>query len=272
MRVKRLENDKFSIELTPEYLQEKGIPLDLSSVISGPQIMEYIGAILRDAGEQLGVSLDFPMALEIVGSFNSLYILGTIPPGVPTKSLDGLKNGPSFSDFATDDDDYDLGVHTLADPSHLFPCSETANSDTLEFAVYEESDEEDEENPIIFGPPVIPLAVVPTPEAPMSNFHGGKKSPKKVLIYSFSDFELLIQLAPRLAGLQFTGGSVHHYRGQYHLRLTAPSSLDSKTSNNLLGLLEEYGNLSTATLAMLQEYGKPVYTELAIHHLVSRFS
>lgn len=111
------------------------------------------------------------------------------------------------------------------------------------------------------------------PKDKNSSFNGGvsKETSKETLTYVYSDFEYLVQLAPRLHSLNIPGGKVYHYKGQYYLHLILPASFNTSTRNKVLGVLQEYGDRSEVTLPILQEYGKTIFSDLGVKHIMAHF-
>lgn len=90
-----------------------------------------------------------------------------------------------------------------------------------------------------------------------------------LVIFRFADFEDLIQAALRTEHL-VEGGRVYAYQGQYFLIFDADS--DIKNLQTVIAILSEHGDSSTITEAVLQEYGKPVWSDHAVSQLVHYFS
>lgn len=90
-----------------------------------------------------------------------------------------------------------------------------------------------------------------------------------LIIFRFADFEDLVQAAIRTEHL-VTGGRVYAYQGQYFLIFDAES--DVGNLQTVIAILSEHGDSSTMTEAVLQEYGKTVWSDDAIKQLVHYFS
>lgn len=90
-----------------------------------------------------------------------------------------------------------------------------------------------------------------------------------LIIFRFADFEDLVQAAIRTEHL-VTGGRVYAYQGQYFLIFDAESDIDNLQT--VIAILSEHGDSSTMTEAVLQEYGKTVWSDDAIKKLVHYFS
>lgn len=90
-----------------------------------------------------------------------------------------------------------------------------------------------------------------------------------LIIFRFADFENLVQAAIRTEHL-VTGGRVYAYQDQYFLIFDAES--DVGNLQTVIAILSEHGDSSTMTEAVLQEYGKTVWSDDAIKQLVHYFS
>jgi adapter protein MecA 1/2 len=89
------------------------------------------------------------------------------------------------------------------------------------------------------------------------------------LVFRFSDLEDVIGVAHSLVdhGLEST---LYRYEGQYHLSVDDPLVLDMY--QRVWSILQEYGDASPATEAVLQEYGTKVIEHNAIAIVAEKFS
>lgn len=92
-----------------------------------------------------------------------------------------------------------------------------------------------------------------------------------IAIFSFTDFEYLLQAIYRIRPLLSEGGSVYFYRGHYFV-VFENVELNEKQYNGMIAILSEYGEASTVTLAVLEEYGKKVIKENAMVILLNHFN
>lgn len=91
------------------------------------------------------------------------------------------------------------------------------------------------------------------------------------IMYAFSDFEHLIELAHLIAPQVEEDGKLYYYKDRYILHLES-KDLEQGTYNSLIALLAEYGEATSVTLAVLDEYAKVVMPEYAIRTIVSHFA
>lgn len=89
------------------------------------------------------------------------------------------------------------------------------------------------------------------------------------LVFSFDDLDDLVAVCHTLESYDLES-SLYRYRDKYELVVTDP--LVSETYHTVSSVLAEYGQVSSTTEAMLQEYGVVVLQEGAIKTIVERFS
>lgn len=75
------------------------------------------------------------------------------------------------------------------------------------------------------------------------------------ILYRFQDFEDLVSALRHGDELLQEGGKVYAYDNQYYLYLTE-EEIDESCYHDLISVLSEYGEASTATPYWLEEYGK----------------
>ncbi len=92
-----------------------------------------------------------------------------------------------------------------------------------------------------------------------------------LVIYAFTDFEHLIQAVHRLHDFLQNMGKVYHYKNRYYLVLD-PADIEEKSYDRMIAILSEYGEASTITPVVLEEYGKSVIKDSAIETIRKHFS
>ncbi|MBH5317988.1 genetic competence negative regulator [Paenibacillus sp. GSMTC-2017] len=92
-----------------------------------------------------------------------------------------------------------------------------------------------------------------------------------VVMFAFRDFEDVISVAKQLKTSKLTeGGRLYSYNGKWILVLE-PAQLESTRYHAVIALLAEYGEATSVTHAMLEEYGKVIMPESAIHEICNHF-
>ncbi|SFJ57336.1 genetic competence negative regulator [Thermoflavimicrobium dichotomicum] len=89
------------------------------------------------------------------------------------------------------------------------------------------------------------------------------------IVFRFLDLEHLIQAAIRMNSLVEQGGRVYKYNDLYYLVLDR--NLKTDRFEAVMALLSEFGEISTVTDAVLQEYGKVIWAENAIREITRYF-
>lgn len=96
----------------------------------------------------------------------------------------------------------------------------------------------------------------------------------ELISYAFHDFEDLVRMAnvihPMLEG---DGGTLYAYKGKYILQLVPEESDEEKDSkyDALIAVLSEFGEATSVTSAVLEEYGKLVIANDAVQVLCTHF-
>ncbi|GIO83576.1 adapter protein MecA 2 [Paenibacillus faecis] len=90
------------------------------------------------------------------------------------------------------------------------------------------------------------------------------------ILYSFDDFEVLIEAAHVLRPMLDDAGRLYKYNGKWVLRLE-PDELDETKVPALIAVLAEFGEATSVTSAMLDEYGDVIMAENAIGVICSHF-
>jgi adapter protein MecA 1/2 len=89
------------------------------------------------------------------------------------------------------------------------------------------------------------------------------------IVFAFTDFEYLIRAANHLHLLVPSGGSVYAYQDVYYLVFDDDLATDQIEA--VIAILSEFGESSTVTSTVLQEYGKTVWAENAINQIKKYF-
>ena len=93
----------------------------------------------------------------------------------------------------------------------------------------------------------------------------------EAFIFVFHDFEDVVRDAHSLRTHEGIGGSLYHYKNRYHLYFDE-EGINEDLYDTIWSILHEYGELSSTTKAMLDEYGKLVMDGHAIETLTDHFS
>lgn len=92
-----------------------------------------------------------------------------------------------------------------------------------------------------------------------------------IIMYSFNDFEHIISVCKALQLAQLTeGGTLYSYNNKWILSIE-PSDIESPSYNSILAILAEYGDATSVTYAMLEEYGKVIMADDAINQVCTHF-
>lgn len=91
-----------------------------------------------------------------------------------------------------------------------------------------------------------------------------------LIIYSFRDFEHMIEAAHRINAMLTNGGTAYFYQGKYYLVLEEVD-LEQERYQKLIAILSEYGEATPTTVYVLEEYGKVIVAEDAVKELCRRF-
>jgi adapter protein MecA 1/2 len=91
-----------------------------------------------------------------------------------------------------------------------------------------------------------------------------------LICYAFKDFEDLLQGAKVINPLLMEGGILYSYKGKYILQLE-PIDLEEAKYQALIAVLSEYGEASSVTRAVLEEYGKVIISDDAVKVLCHHF-
>ncbi len=91
-----------------------------------------------------------------------------------------------------------------------------------------------------------------------------------LISYEFRDFEDLLQLAKVINPLLVEGGTLYAYHQKYILQIE-PIDVDEKKFHNMISILSEYGEASSITQAILEEYGKVLIADDAVKVICTQF-
>ncbi|MBP2077833.1 genetic competence negative regulator [Oceanobacillus polygoni] len=92
----------------------------------------------------------------------------------------------------------------------------------------------------------------------------------KELIFSFEEFESVIQVASYLSPLAIEGGKVYHMDKRYYMILDE-DDLSDVNKEDIIGIMSEYSNPSIVTSYRLHEYGKIIFDSQAIKEIIKLF-
>lgn len=92
----------------------------------------------------------------------------------------------------------------------------------------------------------------------------------KELIFSFSDFENIIQVASYLSQIGINGGQVYFMQGTYYM-LLSDDDLEDMDKEDVIAIMSEYSSPSIITSYRLIEYGKQIYVADAVINIMKTF-
>lgn len=91
-----------------------------------------------------------------------------------------------------------------------------------------------------------------------------------LIIYSFRDFEHMVEASHRINAMLTNGGAAYFYQGKYYLVLEEVD-LEQERYQKLIAILSEYGEATPTTVYVLEEYGKVVIADDAVKEICKRF-
>jgi adapter protein MecA 1/2 len=91
-----------------------------------------------------------------------------------------------------------------------------------------------------------------------------------LISYAFHDLEHLISAAKLLNNHLPEGGKLYTYKNKYILQID-PVEMQDQPYHSLIAILSEYGDATSVTTAVLEDYGKVVIAEDAIRVLCTHF-
>jgi len=90
------------------------------------------------------------------------------------------------------------------------------------------------------------------------------------LLFSFTDFENVIDVAHHLDDLDLEGGILYHMDNRYYMLLTE-DTLKHLDKEDIIAVMSEYANPSIITTHRLKEYGKIIFQANAIKQINQYF-
>lgn len=92
-----------------------------------------------------------------------------------------------------------------------------------------------------------------------------------IIMYSFDDFEHIISACKSLKQSQLTeSGRLYSYNDKWILSIE-PSDIEASSVNLIIAILAEFGDATSVTYAMLEEYGKVIMAEDAVLQVCTHF-
>jgi adapter protein MecA 1/2 len=91
-----------------------------------------------------------------------------------------------------------------------------------------------------------------------------------LISYAFRDFEDMLSAAKVLNPLLLDGGTLFSYKDRYILQIE-PTQFEDTQYHAVIAVLSEYGDATSVTTAVLEEYGKTVIADDAVKVLCSHF-
>src|SRR5699024_11033983 len=92
----------------------------------------------------------------------------------------------------------------------------------------------------------------------------------KELIFSFTDFENVIQVAQSLFHLGINGGTIYHWNTKYYM-LFNEDMLHNRNKEDVIAILSEFSSPSIITSHRLEAYGKKIMEQNAVHQIIQTF-
>lgn len=93
----------------------------------------------------------------------------------------------------------------------------------------------------------------------------------KELIFSFDEFEDIIQVSSYLIASSIEGGQVYYLNDHYYMLLDDDDLLD-KNREDIIAVMSEFSQPSIVTSHRLAEYGKVIYEANAVKQINQDFS
>lgn len=92
----------------------------------------------------------------------------------------------------------------------------------------------------------------------------------KELMFSFGEFEDIIQVSTYLGASSIEGGQVYHMDDHYYM-LFNDEDLINQNRENVIAIMSEFSQPSIVTSHRLTEYGKVIYEENAVKQINQDF-
>lgn len=90
------------------------------------------------------------------------------------------------------------------------------------------------------------------------------------LIFSFKEFEHIIQVCSYLNTLSLTEGQIYYLNNRYYMILDE-NELRDKEKEDVIAIMSEFSEPSIITSYRLKEYGKPILDSEAIKIIMQQF-
>ena len=90
------------------------------------------------------------------------------------------------------------------------------------------------------------------------------------LIFSFLDFEDVIQMASSLSAHEIKGGQIYYLDHRYYMLLN-DDDLNNKDKEDLIAVMSEFSIPSIITSYRLKEYGKIIFESDAVQQIIHHF-
>ncbi|WHX27382.1 genetic competence negative regulator [Virgibacillus halodenitrificans] len=90
------------------------------------------------------------------------------------------------------------------------------------------------------------------------------------LIFSFNDFENIIQVCSYLSPLGVNGGEIYYMSDSYYVLLNE-EDLNGQHKEDIIAIMSEYAFPSIITSIRLKEYGKIIFSSQAVQQVVQYF-
>lgn len=90
------------------------------------------------------------------------------------------------------------------------------------------------------------------------------------LIFSFVEFEHIIQVSSYLSAISIEGGQVYYMNNRYYMLLHEDILHDQK-KENIIAIMSEFSQPSIISSYSLKEYGKNIYMSDAVRQIIDTF-
>jgi adapter protein MecA 1/2 len=91
-----------------------------------------------------------------------------------------------------------------------------------------------------------------------------------LISYGFLELEDLLQLSKVVNPYLIDGGTLYFYKNKYILQIE-PIEIDEQKLHNIISILSEYGEATSITQAVLEEYGKVLIADDAVKVICQQF-
>ena len=89
--------------------------------------------------------------------------------------------------------------------------------------------------------------------------------------YAFRDFEDLLRMARTVNSLLIEGGTLYYYKERWIWQME-PVDMEEDKLQTLVAILSEFGEATSVTKAVLEEYGKVIIADDAVKVLCAHFA